>query len=355
MRRLGVLSIIFMLTISSLIIGCGSSPPAVESATWRERAKPLGEMDRATFGYQAEVADYPELTEAAALELFRSCQAITGLGFSQQEWPVNIVKSFKPEQFCNVYTIADSWLFMDVRTSDARITSLKNCRAGQAQGVVRGLGEADALARAQAVRASFEAAEEAARQASPGVNERQQLLYHRPSSNGWQVTANTGSWSFFWKRAEIHGIPYHVEESYFGEGIRLTQRVDGLFLEYTTRETMECEATKPVIRADAAQATAQPLIDRIQADSLVPVPSSTVSLAYVVPGPISELSGNEMLERQLSGAKISYQPLAYPDEFRLAWVVSVGPHPWHYELNWVEIWVDALNGEIIGTVRNDLH
>ncbi len=353
MRKLAILSVILIVTVTLVLGGCGvAPPPAVQKPSWRERAKHFAEMDKSTFTHPAEVADYPELTEAAALELFLTCQTITGIGFSQDEWPVNVVKSFNTEEFCNVYTVADSWLFLDVRTSDARIIHLKNVRAGQAPAVVQGLSEVDALARAETMRASLDEAEEVARQASQGVAERQQLAYEEPVTRGQQVTSNTGCWGVAWARTETAGIPYHSWASYPGEGIRLTQRVDGLFLEYMTQETVACDDTQPVIAADAAQETAQPVIDEILAHVSSPVPASTVSLAYVIPGPVPDIQVPELpvpIEPEFS-----HLILAYPNEFRLAWVVAVGPHPWHTELNWVEVWVDALNGEIIGIVRNDL-
>jgi len=351
MRRLGVFSVIFILIISLVIAGCGGSPTALQKPTWRERAKHFAEMDRSTFTYPAEVADYPELTEAAALELFRTCQAITGLGFSQEEWPVNIVKCFNPEEFCNVYTVADSWLFLDVRTSDARIIDLKNCGPFRSPAVEQGVSEVDALARAQTVVASLEKAEEIARQASPGVTKRQQIEYEEPDIGGWQVTNNTGSWGVTWARTETAGIPYHSQPYYPGESIRLTQRVDGLFFEYMTQETVACDDTQPVFTAEAAQETAQPLIDEMLARVSGQVPASTVSLAYVIPGPLPEVLVPEFPDPN----KPEPPPvnLAYPNEFRLAWIVAIGPHPWHHELNWVEVWVDALTGEAIGWIDNN--
>ncbi len=349
MRRAGLFSIILILIVSPLFAGCGSSPPAVQKPTWRDMGKPFGEMDTTTRAIPPEVADYPEVTEAAALQLFRTCQEITGLGFSQEEWPVNIVKSFEPEEYCNAYTIADSWLFMTVRTSDARITSLKNCQASRSPGVVQGLAESDALLRTTSLRAAFDAAEEMARQASPGVANRQQLLYYKPFSMAWQVTADTGCWYFFWERVKIYNIPYHQNPmSFLGEGIRLTQRVDGLFLEYTTQETVESRDTKPAISSEAAQATAQPLIDDMLAYGVDPALTQKAELAYVIPGDLFPRGAAFRDEPEPI-----YQRIAYPNEFRLAWVVSVGPHPWHTELNWAEVWIDALTGEIIGGVDNN--
>ncbi len=348
MRKLAIISTICILALAPILGGCGEAQPVqsldrTESSYRRPDVK-YYQYDVTTYAFPPEVADYPELTEEAARQLFNDCRQITGLGSSGTANPVNVAKAFDSQEYCNVYAVSDAWLSIRVRTFDARVVEMKNDGADKADIFSPLLDERGARERAAAIFDAVVQAEAQARASSPDLAVPEQVEYTEPVANGWGIGPNTGSWSIRWDRVTPAGIPYYVGmSSNNAQGKSMSLRCDGLFQNSTIYEALGCSDTVPAINREQAIEYAQPVLEQRLGN---PEQAPGAELVYLVP----DKAG---LSRYSNPPSWSWPAPCYPKENCLAWVVRVSEelplpagainHQPH-----AEVWVDALSGEIIG-------
>ncbi len=333
MRKSAVLSIIIILIVSSIAIGCGNSSPASEPPTPVKRAEPLPvkypQMD--TNGlFLPEVADYPEISVDVAVQLFRECKTAAGFG-PAIEFEVGATKNFGAVPFgqgyYNTIRVNDSEFLIIVRTKDAKVVSMTNLTATP-DPVLPEISESRARYLAHWIFACVAAAEDNARQHSPQLVRRDQPDYQLSFVERNAPGMYSNAWYVQWDR--ISPIPYYRQMSY------LRLRPDGLFLNAAASEGERCYETEAVIDEAQAFDTARASFD-MEFRWLQAEPTSA-RLAYVIPN-------------QYPPGLPSYENpvVALPEQNRLAWIVgveSIGDP--HFDQYSAEVWVDALTGEVIG-------
>ncbi len=324
------------------LAGCGQAGPSTP-----HKARPsvsYEQIDPAKYGPMSvpsgllgpEGANYPEVSEQEAINLFATVAAIAGVVSSQSDFPdgsIAVAKGFSPPDCCNVYRVQGLNFQTDIRTKDCLV--ILAIRLGSEDPAELGslvpITEDEARAEAERLFRAISDAQQTGLERSGNLPPEQPETYRLASFSGSNLTG-LDSWWVSWERVSPAGIPYHREAA------AAQLRADGLLKNMGIRQTYECTDTEPVVTAEEAYALARPLLEkRIQelqqefneppgfGPSLpdISIPEN-VELAYV---PASFWDSDAAAVR-------SPESLAN----RLAWVLGAGMAG--------DVYVDALTGDV---------
>ncbi len=286
-----------------------------------------------------ELAGQNELGEADVLEIFKSAAAQCGLS-SPTDSGIIVSEVLDPVLATNVWKASDDRCAVSIRANDCRMMNVQNLGPYDDPSLsVIAISEDAARSKAQALLGELQGLENSANAKLNGIGEA--FPTYSIGSVARSDLTGVDMWTIDFNRVSSSGIPYYRQ----AESVLL--RADGILISFVRNEPAECADTKPVISEQDAIAVCSDMIsqaisrfkqspysaspDGSNPPDQMTVPTSA-DLVYVVP--------NWYYSAELSKQAQAGQMPIIEQQNHLTWILNVP--------GLMEVWVDAMTGEIIG-------